>query len=168
MQKQDSAHLSAQIKARDPQLLVYWTGGNELGYPSLRSRTGKSYKRIYRKVIRSLRAGAPSASCLLIGPLDQAERVNGQVISKQNLDKIIRFQQEVAAEEGCAYWNARAAMGGRDSYATWLYHAPVLASSDMHHLTTRGRHLIGDTLADVLLHHFGQWQNGHSSKEVSQ
>ena len=45
MQKQDSAHLSAQIKARDPQLLVYWTGGNRLGYPSLRSRTGKSYKR---------------------------------------------------------------------------------------------------------------------------
>ena len=56
-------------------------------------------------------------------------------------------------------------MGGRDSYQQAVP-SPVLASSDSH-LTTRGRHLIGDTLADVLLHHFGQWQNGHSSKEVS-
>ena len=108
MQKQHDASLT--IVARDPSLLVYWTGGNELGYPSLKSKTGKSYKKYYRKVVQNLKAGAPEASCLLIGPLDQAMRENGQIVSKPTLDKIIRFQREVAEEEGCAYWDARAAM----------------------------------------------------------
>ncbi len=158
MQKQHDAHLSNQIAARDPSLLVYWTGGNELGYPSLKSSTGKSYKKYYRKVVRNLKDGAPQASCLLIGPLDQATRENGQIVSKPTLDKLIRFQREVAEEEGCAYWDARAAMGGNNAFKEWLSHTPALASPDLAHLTGRGRKRIGDTLADVLLREYDLWR----------
>lgn len=158
MQKQHDTHLSEQIAARDPSLLVYWTGGNELGYPSLKSKTGKSYKKYYRKVVQNLKSGAPQASCLLIGPLDQAMRENGQIISKPTLDKIIRFQREVAEEEGCAYWDARAAMGGANAFRDWLAVKPALASPDLAHLTGRGRKRIGDTLADVLMREYELWR----------
>ncbi len=158
MQKQHDAHLSNQIAARDPSLLVYWTGGNELGYPSLKSSTGKSYKKYYRKVVRNLKEGAPSASCLLIGPLDQATRENGQIVSKPTLEKLIRFQREVAEEEGCAYWDARAAMGGENAFKEWLSYTPSLASPDLAHLTGRGRKRIGDTLADVLMREYDLWR----------
>ena len=158
MQKQHDGHLSNQIAARDPALLVYWTGGNELGYPSLRSSTGKGYKKYYRKVVRNLKEGAPQASCLLIGPLDQAVRVEGQIVSKPTLDKLIRFQREVAEEEGCAYWDARAAMGGANSFRDWLSVKPALASPDLAHLTGRGRKRIGDTLADVLMREYDLWR----------
>lgn len=158
MQKQHDTHLSNQIAARDPSLLVYWTGGNELGYPSLKSSTGQGYKKYYRKVVRNLKAGAPSASCLLIGPLDQATRENGQIISKPTLEKLIRFQREVAEEEGCAYWDARAAMGGENAFKEWLSYTPSLASPDLAHLTGRGRKLIGDTLADVLMREYDLWR----------
>lgn len=159
MQKQHDTHIANQIRARDPSLIVYWTGGNELGYPSVRSTSGKVYKRIYRKVVQGLREGAPSASCLLIGPLDQGTRdEKGQIVSKLTLDNIIQFQREVAQEEGCAYWDARAAMGGKNSFATWLNHSPAMASPDLAHLTGRGRKRIGDSLADVLMREYDIWR----------
>ena len=71
MRKQSERHLIEQINNRNPNLIVYWTGGNEMGY--LKNQKGKGYKKLYRKVIRSLKEGAPEASRLLIGPLDQGK-----------------------------------------------------------------------------------------------
>ena len=82
MQKQHDAHLSNPA-ARDPSLLVYWTGGNELGYPSLSShQLGRVTRNTIASRPQSKKVGAPQASCLLIGPLDQAKRENGQIVSK--------------------------------------------------------------------------------------
>ena len=158
LQKQQYSHLHEQIAARDPALLVYWTGGNELGYPSVKSKNGAGYKKQYAKVVKNLREGAPAASCLLIGPLDQAYRENGVILSKPTLDKLISLQKEVAMEEGCAYWDARAAMGGANSFGKWLGMSPPLASPDLAHLTARGREKIGETLADVLMREFDIWR----------
>lgn len=159
MQKQHDSHIAGQIAARDPALIVYWTGGNELGYPSVRTQKGTSYSNYYRKIVRDLRAGAPNASCLLIGPLDQGTRVNGAIVSKETLDNVIYFQQQVALEEGCAYWDARAAMGGANSFGAWLQHDPPLASPDLAHLTNKGRKKIGDTLGDVIMAEYENWKN---------
>ena len=158
MQKQQLEHISKQIELRDPALLVYWTGGNELGYPSVRTKTGKVYKRIYRKVVQQLRKGAPNASCLLIGPLDQAMKARGTIVSKPTLENVIHYQREVAKEEGCAYWDARAVMGGKNAFKRWLRHSPTLASPDLAHLTGRGRHLVGETLADVMMRAYEEWR----------
>ena len=157
MRKQDDLHIQQQIEARDPALLVYWTGGNELGYPSLKSNTGAGYKKVYREAIQKLKSGNSNASCLLIGPLDQGERVGGAVQSKPTLNKLIALQKEVAQELGCAYWDAQDAMGGPNSFAKWMSYTPTLASSDMSHLTGRGRKIIGDTLSDVLIRSYEMW-----------
>lgn len=161
MRKQDKVHMHEQVAHRDPALIVYWTGGNELGYPSLKSKTGAGYKKVYRNAVKKIRDGHPQASCLLIGPLDQGENTASGIQSKPSLAKLIRFQKEVALEQGCAYWDAQDAMGGTNSFSKWMSHKPKLASSDMSHLTGRGRRIIGDTLSDVLSHSYQSWLEQH-------
>ena len=161
MRKQDKGHMHEQVAHRDPALVVYWTGGNELGYPSLKSKTGAGYKKVYRNAVKKIRDGHPQASCLLIGPLDQGEHTASGIQSKPSLAKLIRFQKEVALEQGCAYWDAQDAMGGANSFSKWMSHKPKLASSDMSHLTGRGRRIIGDTLSDVIEHSYQSWLAQH-------
>jgi hypothetical protein len=150
MMRQGKNHLSGQIGRRDPDLLVYQMGGNELGYPSLKSGSGTVWLDRYKTIIARLRAGAPEASCLLITPLDQGERVRGSIRSKPSLDLMIRLQRQTAEEVGCAFWDARAAMGGPGSFGAWLGHKPALAWADLYHLTGKGLHLVGNTLADAM------------------
>jgi hypothetical protein len=151
MMRQGRHHLAQQIGRRKPALLVYQMGGNELGYPSLKSGGGTVWLDRYRTIIGRLRSGAPEASCLLITPLDQGERVRGAVRSKPTLELMIRLQRQTAAELGCAFWDARAAMGGPGSFGRWLGHKPSLAWSDLYHLTGKGLHIVGNTLSDALL-----------------
>jgi lysophospholipase L1-like esterase len=153
--RQGRNHLARQIAHREPDLIVYQMGGNELGYPSLKGN-GKVWRERYVEVVQRLRAGAPDASCLLVTPLDQGERVRGEVHSKPTLNNMIRLQREVARELGCAFWDARAAMGGPGSFGTWM--AKKLAWSDLYHLTGKGLALVGNTLADAMEVAYDDWR----------
>jgi len=159
MMRQSRRHLSGQIAQRDPKLLVYMTGGNELSYPSL-DGDGSKYRDSYTRVLERLKAGAPEASCLVITPLDQAERYRGEVRSKLNLDKMVALQREAAVGAGCAFWNARGAMGGDGAFARWLAHEPPLAWSDLMHLSDEGLEYVGHSLADALELAYDGWRLG--------
>jgi len=161
MNTQGRSHLRNQIEKRDPDLLVYWTGGNELSYPSLKEPGGETYRRIYRRVVDKLRAGAPDASCLLIGPLDQATRYRGRLVSKEGVETVVRLQRQVAREAGCAYWDAYTAMGGEGAFVSWMQQDPPLAVPDLMHLTREGGTVIGDLLTDVLLGSYDLWRDDH-------
>jgi hypothetical protein len=158
MFRQGPNHLARQVAWRNPDLVVYQMGGNELGYPSLKTGGGKVWKERYVRVVRSLRAGAPEASCLLITPLDQGERVRGTVRSKPTMATMVRLQRETAREMGCAFWDAQAAMGGSGSFGVWLN--KKLAWSDLYHLTNKGLALIGHTLADAMEAAYDEWRRG--------
>ncbi|MBN1335068.1 MAG: hypothetical protein JXB39_03810 [Deltaproteobacteria bacterium] len=156
--RQASWHLRAQIQRRSPDLIVYQTGGNELEYPGLKVDGGAAFRTPYLQVLSNLEAGVPEASCLVIGPLDQARRERGKVVSKPNLEIMIRVQQEAAREAGCAFWDARHAMGGEGAFARWLEHEPRVAWTDLIHLTSAGLDLVGDSLADALLDAYDTWK----------
>ena len=51
---------------------------------------------------------------------------------------MIRFQREVVEEEGCAYWDARAAMVDKMLLEIG-YHTRHVTTPDLAHLTGRGR-----------------------------
>jgi hypothetical protein len=156
MLRQGANHLARQISQRDPDLVIYQMGGNELGYPALKASDGGVWRDRYVRVVQRLRAGAPDASCLLITPLDQGQRVRGSIQSKPTLDTMIRLQREVAMELGCAFWDARGAMGGKGAYARWLSHK--LAWGDLYHLTNKGLTLIGHSLADAMEAAYEEWR----------
>jgi lysophospholipase L1-like esterase len=159
---QGATHMKRQVARRDPALIVYQTGGNELSYPMLHEGEGDSeaagYIRAYTRAMNKLRAGAPDVACLMIGPLDQALRQRGKVVSKPQLELMIRVQRRIAQQVGCAFWDARAVMGGEGSFNRWIEASPKLASTDLIHLTKAGLALVGNSLADTLLEEYRVWR----------
>mgnify|MGYP002261469475 CR=1 FL=1 len=156
--RQGKNHIARQVDRRNPDLIVWQLGGNEIGLPVLKSGDGTLYKERYKKALKKVLAGAPTASCLVVTPLDQAERYRGQVRSKPNLTRMVNLQRDAAFELGCAFWDARAAMGGAGAFARWVESDPPLAWSDLEHLTGRGLNLIGHSLADAIECAYSDWQ----------
>jgi lysophospholipase L1-like esterase len=161
---QSARHLAGQVARRQPHLVVYQTGGNELGYPSLKQGAGELYLETYGKVLARLRAGAPDAACLVVTPLDQATRERGQVVSKPMLTRMVALQEQAATEAGCAFWDARGAMGGEGAFARWLDHEPRMAWTDLMHLTDEGLEIIGHGLADAIEASYDQWRRDHPER----
>jgi len=159
--RQSQSHLRRQIERRQPDLVVYMTGGNELGYETLQQGAGEKYKAAYVKTFARFREGAPDASCLVITPLDQATRSRGQVITKPLMAKLERVQREAAHEMGCAWWSAWHAMGGEGSFGRWLQLDPPLAWTDLMHLTEEGLELIGQSFADAIEQAYDVWRHEH-------
>jgi lysophospholipase L1-like esterase len=155
--RQEKDHFTEQVARRDPDLLVLQTGGNELGHPGLRKDRGVRYERSARLLLQRMRAAAPEASCLVIGPLDQATRNRGKVVSEPLLERVISIQRRAAADLGCAFWDARQVMGNDGGFARWLDSSPRLAWTDLKHLTNRGLDLVGNCLADSLLAAYDSW-----------
>jgi lysophospholipase L1-like esterase len=148
-------HMHRQIAHRDPDLLVLGFGGNETDNPWLNV---EQYERRLVDVVRLMRAAKPKMSCLLLGPLDQAERnQRGQIATIKALPKIVEAQRRVAEQEGCAFFDTFAAMGGSGSMAKWLRNRPRLATSDLHHATDAGYALIGTMYYKALLKAFADY-----------
>jgi len=158
MMRQGRRHLAGQVTQRGPDLIVYMTGGNELGYESLVEADGALYKESYVKALQRLREGAPGASCLVLAPLDQARRERGKIVTKPELLRLVQIQHELALEQGCAFWDSWRAMGGDGGYARWMNHKPRYAWTDLMHLTDEGLDLIGQSLADAMLAEYDRWQ----------
>jgi len=156
--RQGRNHIARQVGRRNPDLIVWQLGGNEVGLPVLKAGDGTKYKERYKKALTKVLDGAPGASCLVVTPLDQAERYRGQVRSKPNLTRMVNLQRDAAFELGCAFWDARAAMGGAGAFARWVEAEPALAWSDLEHLTGRGLNLIGHSLADAIEAAYGDWK----------
>ena len=151
MRRQNPDHLKSEIAARSPSLLVYQTGGNALGYDSFKEGDGLAFKEQYLDVLNRLRAGAPDASCLLVGPLDQGVRVRGRVESKADIARMIALQRLAAEDAKCAFWDAREVMGGEGGFGRWMAHEPTLTWTDLMHLSQEGSRLVGERFADALL-----------------
>lgn len=164
MLTQAGRHLSRQVARRDPSLLVYLTGGNELSYPTLNVGSGAKYQETYELVLGRLKAGAPQASCLVMSPLDQGVRERGVVVSKPMLDRMVDLQRKAAYSQGCAFWDARAAMGGSGSFQRWLGQKPPLAWTDLIHLSGAGLEIMGNSMADALEFAYDHWKAAYPDR----
>ena len=179
--RHDTEAFSAQMAHRDPDLIVIQLGGNEAGYPVLRSGDGSGYKPIFEEAVRTIRAGAPDASCLVVTPPDQAEvpmpdpppddgvddtdeaavpppEPLGPPRTKPGMPRLVAVQREVAAEAGCAFWSSYDAMGGAGSLIAWTKRRPALAFTDWVHLSPAGQAALGDLLADAILRDYEAWR----------
>ena len=156
-------HLAAQVGQRAPELVVLMLGGNELGIPVLAKGDGMKYAPFYKETLRRLRAGAPQAGCLVVTPLDQGTREGGRPQTKPALSRLVGVQRKIAADEGCAFWDAFAAMGGEGSVVAWSRTKPPLAWADLLHLSAAGQDLVGQALADAIEAGFDDWRTTQGS-----
>ena len=150
--KYDPDHLKGQIAHRKPDLMVLMYGGNE----SVDKSTNIAvYKEKYRQGIRNFRAGRPEASCLIMTPADHRERYRGVYITSRNFKRIIKAQEELATEEGCAYFDLFQAMGGDGSITQWRKNGWV--SGDYIHMNKGGSKALGDIFYKALMKGFSDW-----------
>jgi lysophospholipase L1-like esterase len=147
------ALLKAHIERRDPALIVLAYGTNEARRPDW---TLESYKQALTLVIRLFREAAPSATILIIGAPDQMMRTRRKLSPVDHVSPIVAAQRDAALETGCAFWNLRAAMGGRSSMQQWV--RAGLAQGDYVHLTTTGYRLWGQALYELMEGQYGIFQ----------
>ena len=138
---------------RNPGLIVLAYGTNEAGN---REWTPESYRAMFRAVMQRFRAMAPSASLLVVGPPDRAQRVNRVWASMPKLDMIGEAQRDVAIEMGAAFWDLRERMGGSGAMKRWVYAG--FAQGDFVHLTGAGYRLVGETLYKDLIAHYEEFR----------
>jgi lysophospholipase L1-like esterase len=144
----EPAALDAQLTARKPQLLVLWYGTNEASLPDL---DPQALHQEYVALISRLRAST-GAECLLIGPTDRLmQDPNGQWTEAPSLGRVLTTLPAVAREAGCAYWSARAAMGGERSMLHWQRSDPILGHADGTHLTQPGYEQLAASFVKELL-----------------
>ena len=138
--------LAGELASRDPALIVVAYGTNEA---LSRSWTAVEYRNAFTELIRRMRAAAPVASILVVGPPDCEFRSRSRRLPFPHLDEVIEIQRQVALENGCAFWDWRSRMGGPGSVRQWVQAG--LSQADYVHFTGAGYRLIGDMLMDELM-----------------
>jgi lysophospholipase L1-like esterase len=142
--KIDSTQLSAFYRETNTRLIILQFGGNMIPQTENPS-TIKGYVRsTMRQQIRYIKACAPQASILLIGPSDMSTNIDGTMTTYPLVPYMDQQFKKMAQEEGIAYWSMYEAMGGYNSMVTW--HDKGLAGSDYVHFTRAGANNIGKKL----------------------
>ena len=144
--------LAEHIERRDPALIILAYGTNEA---RKKDWTYESYKATFAEVLRRFRVFAPSASILVLGPPDQSILVSRRWRITEGVDRILEAQRDAAVESGCAFWDIRAAMGGKGVMRQWV--EAGLAQGDYVHLTSAGYQALGDSLYDTLMGQYGMF-----------
>ena len=113
---------------------------------NIATEQGRNYDRYVagmRTTIDHLKAAFPTASILLVGVGDRDLRgEDGRMQTMPGIRHLLRYQQNLAADNGLAFWNLFEAMGGSGSMATLVEADPPMANWDYTHINFRGgKHL---------------------------
>jgi hypothetical protein len=136
------------LRRRAPDLYTLSYGTNESVDAGL---SIPLYAEDLRAQLRRFRRVLPEASCVLLGPVDFPIVEKDRIMPRPVLREIVEAQRQVAAEEGCGFWDGIAFMGGELSMPAWVTSDPPLARKDHLHYTRRGGARKGMALADALM-----------------
>ncbi|MEW5738171.1 MAG: GDSL-type esterase/lipase family protein [Myxococcota bacterium] len=154
----DEALFSEQLGAQPPDLVMVMLGGNETKRIAWGSATRDTTEEDLRAFLSRTRAAAPEASCLVVGPIDSvvggaappgAEPPEEPFRQRPQLEAVIAIERRVAREEGCAFFDLFAAMGGPGSLQR--LHEAGLLHEDLTHPRQKGLDVLGQLVADALL-----------------
>lgn len=146
----DREHIAAQIGHRDPALIVFTYGGNDLRRIVAGTLDEDTYVQEAGAVLELIRAGKPEASCLVTSVIDHG-RSGTYDVKAEHVAIMVAAQRRLALEQGCAFFDTWNAMGGPNSIRKWLSANPKLAEPDLKHLNHRGRELMGQWIHEALL-----------------
>ncbi|WP_368112007.1 SGNH/GDSL hydrolase family protein [Bacteroides nordii] len=112
-----------------------------------------NYQKGLLTAIEHLKECFPQAGFLLLSVGDRDYKIDtGELRTMPGVKNLIRYQQNIAAESGIAFWNMFEAMGGEGSMAKLVHAKPSMANYDYTHINFRGgKHLAG-LLYETLLY----------------
>ena len=145
------------LSARRSDLVILGYGTNESGYAGI---PGTRYRQDWVEVISRVKKALPGASILLMAPMDRGVRLeDGSIGTLPSIPKIVEAQRRIAAENGCAFFDTYAAMGGEGTMARWYEREPRLVSGDYTHTTKGGSDRVARLLVDALVEAFEEWRS---------
>lgn len=170
----DWSVIGPQVSARAPALVILQYGTNEADDPKLDLG---ALAGAYDEVIADVRAAAPGASILVLGPPDMGVRDAGAACDKLRpppdadagvpyecqwhtpgvLPLVVDVQRQAAARNQVAFFDTFAAMGGGNLMDTFFHADPPLAYSDHIHFTQPGYEQWGRALGAALLDDHARW-----------
>jgi lysophospholipase L1-like esterase len=169
----DWSIIGEQLAVRDPRLVVLQYGTNESDDPELDL---EAFARYYDETILRIRAAAPTASIVILGPPDVATREQGRACDKMKpnpdgtvipecqwktpaiLREIISVEHAAAVRNHVVFFDTFAAMGGGDRMDGWFLADPKLAYKDRVHFTDLGYQTWADGLSGALLAEYDRWR----------
>jgi lysophospholipase L1-like esterase len=167
----DWSVIGEQLADRDPRLVVLQYGTNEADDPDLDL---EAMARYFDDTILRIRAAAPTASVLILGPPDMATREGGKPCDRRKRDapmiaecewrtphvlaEIIAVAHAAALRNHVAFFNTFAAMGGADQIHAWVLAEPKVAYKDHVHLTDVGYQRWADALSTAVLAEYARWR----------
>jgi len=179
----DWSVIGDQLSTRDPKLVVLQYGTNEADDPDL---VLDDLSRYYDDTILRIRAAAPTASILILGPPDMGVREAGKSCDHRKPDapaipecdwktpsilpEIISTEHAAALRNHVAFFDTFAAMGGADQMGAWAIADPKVAYKDRVHFTDIGYQRWADALSTAILAGYDTWrhaQNLPPSKPVA-
>lgn len=162
----DWSIIGEQLATRDPRLVVLQYGTNEADDRDL---SLEDLARSYDDTIRRIRAAAPTASILVLGPPDLGVREAGKacdrIVPRPDLAaipecswrtpgvlrEIIAVAHAAARRNGAAFFDTFAALGGADQIDAWHLAEPRLAARDRVHFTDLGYQRWADAVLAAML-----------------
>lgn len=149
----DRDHLRRQVEHRDPDLLVFMFGGNDL---TLRQANIDKYEDTWKETLAHFRGepGDDARPCLVVAPVDHGQRSGQQIVSRPEMTEIVTRQRKAALAAGCAFFDTPAAMGGDGAAGRWRKAEPALLAGDLSHLTHAGQKLIAHYLYLALMEQY--------------
>lgn len=155
----DEDSFGVQLKHRDPALVVTMLGGNDGLMLSKKRATIEEIETNTRGFIRRLHKVVPGADCLMVSPMDAARvTVGGPMQSKPEVREVLAVQKRIADEEGCAFWDMWASMGGTGALERW-WNAKMI-NPDMIHPMGYGGDLLGELMVTALMQAYDEWHSG--------
>lgn len=138
--------LKQSYELLDTKMIILQFGGNRMpGITS--SKSIAAYMQELEKQVDYVKAAAPNATFLFIGPADMGKSYNGVMGTWKGLPELNDSLRAMALRNGMAYWDMFHVMGGEGSMAQWVKHSPALAGPDYVHFTFTGAQEIGADLA---------------------
>ena len=146
--KMDREQLVTFYREQNVQLIIMQFGGNAI--PSNKNPgTIQGIVKGLRQQVQYLRACAPQASILFIGPSDMLTQIDGEWQTYPMVPYMDKLLRKMALEENIAYFSLYRWMGGAGSMAHWQEIG--LAGSDGVHFTRSGARKAGNAVAEWIL-----------------
>jgi lysophospholipase L1-like esterase len=169
----DWSIIGEQLATRDPRLVVLQYGTNEADDTDIDL---EAIARYYDDTILRIRAAAPTASILILGPPDMGTRQGGKSCDRMKpapdagvihecewrtptiLRDIISVQHAAAVRNKVAFFDTFGSMGGADRMDEWVTADPKMAYKDRVHLTDLGYQRWADELSNALFADYARWR----------
>jgi hypothetical protein len=158
---QHTLHAFNDERPYDLVILLYG-----LNVATERGRIYDKYKEGMQRTLSHLKKALPDAGILIVSVGDRDYRTDeGELRTMPGIKHLVRYQQNIAADNAVAFWNLFEAMGGEGSMAKLVHAKPAKANLDYTHINFRGGKQLATLLYEAMIYGKEQYDRRQAYEE---